>query len=202
MWPQKVRMLPNPAIFSINEVVFAVTSVDALMPIKAAEYVRDAKRAAEESEMELDDVPRDAISRVCRHVLRQRIIYPTFPAPLPGAGLELVNLDVTHMDLLKLGEGGVDVAILPSSLGKHFVKVGLSSSRLSCTDPKQVVDSSIVVNPSLLTKASAGGTFARFTIYPMDKQELKGELRSAQSDPNLAIEHKVWERSKVEIIRI
>jgi hypothetical protein len=116
-------MLPNPAIFSINEVVFAVTSVDTLMPIRATEYVRDAKRIAEAEEMDMDEAPKDAISRVCRHVLRQRIFYPTFPAPLPGPGQDTVNLDVTHMELLKLGEVGADIAIMPSALGKHFVKV-------------------------------------------------------------------------------
>lgn len=50
-----------------------------------------------------------------------------FPAP-HGSGIESLNLDVTHNDLIKIPDEGPDIVILPSNL-KHFAKVSLSLSR-------------------------------------------------------------------------
>lgn len=72
-----------------------------------------------------------------------------------------VNLDVTHMEGLRLGsdpespqEYTPDVLILPSRL-KQFSKVCLRFCHCvlcGLTDLGQVVDNTVVVNPSFLTK--------------------------------------------------
>lgn len=76
---QRARVLPNPATFSVNEVVFAVTSVDTLFSIKQNEFFKKGKEPmpessdAADSSMTVDDsAPKDAMARLCRHVLRQR----------------------------------------------------------------------------------------------------------------------------------
>ena len=41
---------------------------------------------------------------------------------MPGKGIDPINLDITHNDLVKMGSSGADIVILPSRL-KHFAKV-------------------------------------------------------------------------------
>lgn len=124
---QRVKLLPNPATFSINEVNFAISSADVLFPLRSQEFLKEAPPANPEEASLHEGAGKDHVGRVCRHVLRQRSFYPIFPPPLSGAGVDGVNLDVTHMDLLKFDGFGADVVILPSMLGKHFVKVNLST---------------------------------------------------------------------------
>ena len=53
--------------------------------------------------------------------------YPLFPAPLPSKGIDALNLDMTHNDLVRMGASGADIIIVPSLL-KHFIKVLASAS--------------------------------------------------------------------------
>ena len=97
--------------------------------------------------------------------------YPIFPAPLDLA--HEVNLDVTHSDLLYMcpqdeeeqstsdpSKAGCapDVLIIPSRL-KHFSKVRPArfSHRVCRAQPLlalQIVDNTVAINPSFLTKAT------------------------------------------------
>lgn len=85
-----------------------------------------------------------------------RSFYPIFPVPLDLA--HEVNLDVTHIDRLNLDIDGADtnmapdVLILPSRL-KQFSKVR-EHFVVSARDSEfgQVVDSTLAVNPSFLSK--------------------------------------------------
>ncbi|KAI0632173.1 DNA polymerase alpha, subunit B [Trametes polyzona] len=137
----RIRLLPNPARFTLNGVHVAATSVDVLFHLRKEEFFKRATEAP------------DAMVNLCRHILQQRSFYPIFPVPLDLA--HDVNLDVTHSDMLYLSppddEGEVedsadpsrarcapDVLIVPSRL-KHFSKV---------------VDSTVAVNPSFLTKST------------------------------------------------
>lgn len=110
-------------IFSVNEIVFAITSTDSLFPLRTLEYVKEAAFSDAEEAAASEGIPKDNISRQCRHLLRQRSFYPIFPAPLPGSGLDGINLDVTHLDLLRFDEVSADIVITPSKLGGQFVKV-------------------------------------------------------------------------------
>ena len=77
---QRAKLLPNPATFSVNEIVFAVTSVDTLFSLKSQEYFKKAKdptslTASSDPDLSMDTgstLSKDTMARVCRHVLRQR----------------------------------------------------------------------------------------------------------------------------------
>jgi DNA polymerase alpha subunit B len=80
---QRAKLLPNPAIFSVNEVVFATTSADTLFSLKQNEYFKKAKDTsalmdpssdADGSSISIDTgaASKDTMARMCRHVLRQR----------------------------------------------------------------------------------------------------------------------------------
>lgn len=171
-----------------------MTSVDTLFSVKQNEFFKKGKDpvpdVAADSSMSVDQsAPKDAMARLCRHVLRQRSFYPLFPSPM-APPLEPLNLDVTHSNLLKFNAGaGADVFILPSML-KHFAKV---------------VDSAVMVNPSSLTKKNQPGMFAKLTIYPIDKRELekvKEKMQTDDDDDEGATDHKVYERCRVDLVRI
>ena len=99
-----------------------------------------------------------------------------------------------------MGGNGADVVILPSML-KHFTRVRLLFFECAMTQADldvQVVDSTIMVNPSFLTRGESAGTFARFTVHPMDK----GELQQRSGDGDEMVEHRVFERCRVDIVKV
>ncbi|KAG2153032.1 DNA polymerase alpha/epsilon subunit B-domain-containing protein [Suillus bovinus] len=134
----RIRLLPNPARFSLNGICFAVCSVDVLYHLRKEEYFRRGEEV--DSIVCEPGAASDPMSNLSRYILQQRSFYPIFPVPLDVA--HEVNLDVSHSAELRVAESpddpGPDVLVLPSRL-KHFSKV---------------VDSSVVVNPSYLTKGT------------------------------------------------
>jgi DNA polymerase alpha subunit B len=92
-------LMPNPAQFTINEIVFAVESVDILMSLGREEVCRGAVG--------------DKWSRVCGHLLGQRSMYPLFPSSdAVSAERGALKMDVKP-----------DVMILPSAMGKFAKEV-------------------------------------------------------------------------------
>ncbi|KAK0201753.1 DNA polymerase alpha subunit B [Desarmillaria ectypa] len=145
----RIHLLPNPAQFSINNIKFAVTSVDVLFHLRKEELLKRGEEIDSTVPSSPEDTGTDSMANTCRHVLQQRSFYPLYPVPQELA--HEVNLDVTHSPLLRLGEsddGNVapDVLIIPSRL-KHFSKSLNTTSTL---------------NPSFLTK----GTYAVVQIGP------------------------------------
>lgn len=65
-----------------------------------------------------------------------------------------------------------------------------------CTDAfsfvRQIVDSVVCINPGYLSKKQSGGTFARATIHPLQ----------LSSDGSVGVEGKIWERARVDLIKI
>ncbi|BGP54723.1 hypothetical protein JCM8202_003228 [Rhodotorula sphaerocarpa] len=191
--PKRVRLLPNPTMFSINEIAFGVTSADVLWSLKSQEYFRKAPDVEPPEPGTEDPLAKDVMARTCRQLLRHRSFYPVFPSPPPSKMLDALNLDMTHYDLVKMGSEGPDIVITPS-IQKHFTRI---------------VDSTIFLNPSFLTKASqeaSAGTFARLTIHPMDKENLTELATSGMVDvggePDEPVEHRVWERCRVDILKV
>lgn len=114
---QKIKCLPNPCTFSVNEILISLTSVDTLFHLRREELFH----RAEEAEPTPGQQPTsDAMANLVRHVLGQRTFYPIFPPPEQHAAE--VNLDVTHYGLLKMESLAPDILIIPSKL-KHFSKV-------------------------------------------------------------------------------
>lgn len=62
----------------------------------------------------------------------------------------------------------------------------------------QIVDSTLVVNPSYLSKAHSAGTFAKVTVHPMNRTEL-GDGMDLDEDLK---EHAIYDRARSEIWRI
>lgn len=73
---------------------------------------------------------------------------------------------------------------------------GLVGSKEICTDAFllfcQIVDSVVCINPGYLSKKQSGGTFARATIHPLQ----------LSSDGSVGVEGKIWERARVDLIKI
>lgn len=114
--------MPNPTIFSINEVSFALSTVDVLFHLRREEVLQraeEAEPASGGSSSPAHSEVKDPMAALVRHVLGQRTFYPLFP--VPEAHAQEVNLDVTHFGMLRM-ESAPDVLVLPSRL-KHFSKV-------------------------------------------------------------------------------
>ncbi|KAG0696384.1 DNA polymerase alpha subunit B [Suillus ampliporus] len=151
----RIRLLPNPARFALNGISFAVCSVDVLYHLRKEEYSRRGEEV--DSIVCEPEAASDPMSNLGRYILQQRSFYPIFPVSLDVA--HEVNLDVSHSAELRVSESPdepvPDVMVLPSRL-KHFSKV---------------VDNSVIVNPSFLTK----GTYATLsysgqgTGFPKDR---------------------------------
>ena len=56
-----------------------------------------------------------------------------------------------------------------------------------------------MINPAHLVRGHSAGTYARMTIYPLDKAELE---RKVKDEPDEPIEHHVYDRCRVDIVRI
>ncbi|KAH9933127.1 DNA polymerase alpha, subunit B [Epithele typhae] len=181
----RIRMLPNPARFTLNGVHIAASSVDTLFHLRTEELF---KRAGEVEPLDAPEVPlgqppTDAMANLCRHILQQRSFYPLFPVPLAAA--HEVSLDATHAELLSLApepddedadaepcpvDGGgdpsmarcaPDVLVLPCRL-KHFSKI---------------VDDTIAINPSYLSKwMYAMVEYAGYTAPGPARDRIKVEI--------------------------
>ncbi|KAF5355229.1 hypothetical protein D9758_005997 [Tetrapyrgos nigripes] len=131
----RIKLLPNPAVFSLNGIRFSASSVDVLFHLRTQELLKRGEEVGPVVPLSPDDSGSDAMGNLCRHILQQRSFYPIFPVPLDVSSD--VNLDVTHSKTLSLEENPPDVLILPSSKLKQF------SKRVQTTR---------VVNPSSLLK--------------------------------------------------
>ncbi|KAI1790115.1 DNA polymerase alpha, subunit B [Ganoderma leucocontextum] len=179
----RIHMLPNPARFTLNGVHFAASSVDVLFHLRKEEFFKHATEV-EPLPGPADpegQTPSDAMANLCRHVLQQRSFYPIFPVPLDLT--HELSVDVTHSDLLYFtpqdddseASGSAedptaarcapDVLIVPSRL-KHFSKV---------------VDHTVAVNPSFLTKSTyAVLEYAGHTVPGPAKDRLKVEIERVE----------------------
>lgn len=84
----------------------------------------------------------DRFAAIVSHILRQTSFYPSDP---PGRD---VPLDSTLRDRLAMPTTGLDALLVPSKL-KSFAKV---------------VDGTLAVNPGLLARGNAGGSYASLTL--------------------------------------
>ncbi|THH11357.1 hypothetical protein EW145_g701 [Phellinidium pouzarii] len=120
----RVKMIPNPCRFSINDVTFATTSVDVLLHLRNQEYTQRGQEIDPVPPTSPDSSATDLLTNSCRHLLLQRSFYPLFPVPADLSSD--VNLDVSHSAGLRLDQNAQeyapDVLFLPSKF-KQFTKV-------------------------------------------------------------------------------
>jgi DNA polymerase alpha subunit B len=60
---------------------------------------------------------------------------------------------------------------------------------------QQVVESVLVINPGTLAKRRAAGTYARVIVQP-------ARVSDVEREKGLAVAHKLWERTRVDIVKI
>ena len=102
--PDHFVLLPNPAQFRINEIVFAVSSMDILFQLGTEEISRPSTN---------DTIKLDRLSKLTKHVLEQRHFFPVFPA-------KGHYLDFERQEMLDL-QARPDILIFPSAF-KHMAK--------------------------------------------------------------------------------
>lgn len=130
--------------------------------------------SADETNANLDAGSR--LGRVAQHILQQRSYYPIFP------GSSDTSLDLKRMDQWKM-PCAPDLLILPSKLAP-FASTVLDNS-------------TIVVNPGLLARASLGGTYAVLEVHPIARDILE----NAGGD-DVELQHNLQDRTCVRIKRI
>ncbi|KAI1914302.1 DNA-directed DNA polymerase alpha subunit pol12 [Ophidiomyces ophidiicola] len=173
--PKQARMLPNPAAISLNECVLGLCSYDILYELRNEEVLSGTLTEG------------NLLTRLPRYLIEQRHFSPVFP---PSSRQRLPKLDgeertsvgaAIDLRYLKLGEWWnvrPDILITPSIL-PPFVKV---------------VDSVLVINPGTLSKARGPGTYVQIAMHP--------RLVSDQEQSAKAIRHHIFERARVDVIRI
>lgn len=136
--PKSVKLLPNPALFSLDEISLGITSNDILKHLTTSEISRNPEE-------------KNGLARQASNILQQRRFYPLFPGP-PGELGASANLDVGFTGLTEFGASLPDILICPSQL-TTFVKV---------------VDNVITINPGSLSKKAGPGTYAKLYVEPKD----------------------------------
>ncbi|KAF8972848.1 DNA-directed DNA polymerase alpha subunit pol12 [Entomortierella lignicola] len=127
----------------------------------------------------------DRMGHVSKYLIDQRNMHPVYP----GLTSEIESgVDFNQYDLMDL-RVCPDVVILPSKL-KSFAKIS---------------DNVVFVNPNQLSKAHAGGTFARLTIHPISQTALDEALVSSMDEDDeqsTSVYHQVYSRCRVDIVRV
>lgn len=116
------------------------------------------------------------LARLGQHLLQQQSYYPLYPAS------PKTNLNLKFMDQWKI-PCSLDFLILPSKLFP-FARSVLNNT-------------TIVVNPGLLTKDTVGGTYSIIDIHPIDRTSLEDLGVS-----DVTIENQIVDRSVIEIRKI
>ncbi|KAH7008324.1 DNA polymerase alpha subunit B N-terminal-domain-containing protein [Ilyonectria destructans] len=126
----------------------------------------------------------DLMGRLCRYLVEQRHYFPLFPPTdrtrLAKTGTEDgvatgAALDLSYLKLGEMVNVRPDVMMVPSLL-PPFAKV---------------IESVLLINPGYLSKRRGAGTYARMTLYP-PPVDSGAEM----------VSHRVFDRARVEIVRI
>ncbi|KAK5746605.1 DNA-directed DNA polymerase alpha subunit pol12 [Elasticomyces elasticus] len=188
---KQVQIVTNPIVVSVNEIVFAVSTLDVLGELRAGDVHQSSKGGKFGGE--------DMLGRLAAEVVGQRHFFPVFPPQgredipkttgvdgVEDSGAERegrfpvgVGLDVAY---LKLGEWvnvRPDVLVLPSVLNP-FVKV---------------IEGITTINPGTLSKKRGAGTFVAMNVLP--RRVTDGEREQGE-----AVGHEVFGRGRVDVIRI
>ena len=112
--------------------------------------------------------PGTRLAHIAQHLVQQRSYYPLFP-PAKGASLDLSKSKEWEMAVKP------DILIVPSKLTSFA---------------RQVLDTTVVVNPGELTKNVTGGTYAVIDVHPRKR------------DDEIANQQGVQDRVRVDIKRI
>lgn len=169
---KSVKLLPNPALFSLDEVSYGICSNDILKHLTTSEISRNPAE-------------KNGLARSSYHIIQQRRFYPLFPGPSGAVG-STANLDMGFAGLTEFGSTLPDILISPSDM-TTFVKV---------------VNGVIVINPGGLSKKVGSGSYAQLYILPRSAPEIRHDSAIKQEHTEIACPNEIWKRSRVDIIRI
>jgi DNA polymerase alpha subunit B len=188
--PGKLTFLPNPAVFSVNDVTFGAVAEDILLHLSQNSISRSAAandvvdEQVESKRLERVPIVQDRVLRIATHLVQQHSFYPLFPAP------HAVNVDHTLEARLQFPVTP-DVLIVPSKLKRFAATLGEGD----CHPDDEVV----CVNPATLAKGMSGGTYATISVHARkDLAELSG---SGNKNP-MVTRHCVAARTRVDIVGI
>ncbi|KAF2011364.1 DNA polymeras-like protein alpha/primase associated subunit [Aaosphaeria arxii CBS 175.79] len=200
---KQVQCVTNPMTLSMNEMTIGMSSIDILDMLRREELVGGKARTI------------NLYERGARNVIEQRSFLPVFP---PTGQAKLAPLANIQEKLFKNGSGDVEMKdaeaqeeeegpspFLPlgTMLDTSYLKLGemlnvrpdilITPSVLQgCV---KVVESVLVINPGTLSKRRAAGTYARIVVQP-------ASISDDERERGLAIAHKLWERARVDIVKI
>lgn len=192
--PKQCSVVTNPVTLSLNEFVVAISSQDVLYELRREECTGGT----------LPTESQNLLARLSRHVIEQRHFFPLFPAtlrdnypaPAPPFGVTSTTgaegraaeqppkptgamLDISYLALAEWQHVRPDILITPSALAP-FAKV---------------VESVLVINPGTLSKRRGPGTFARLTVKA-------AEISEEEREEGDVVGHKIFERARVDVVRI
>ncbi|KAF2112890.1 DNA polymeras-like protein alpha/primase associated subunit [Lophiotrema nucula] len=194
--PKQAQCVTNPMTLSMNEFILGMSTLDILDMLRREELVGGKARSV------------NIYERAARNVIEQRSFLPLFPptgreklgAPAPVEEKLLSNANAREGEE---EEGPSPFLPLGTMLDTSYLKLGemlnvrpdvlVTPSVLApCV---KVVESVLVINPGTLSKKRAAGTYARMTINP-------SKLSEAEREKGVAVAHKLWERARVDIVKI
>ncbi|KAF1352930.1 DNA polymeras-like protein alpha/primase associated subunit [Lizonia empirigonia] len=195
-----VHCVTNPMTLTMNEITVGMSSIDILSMLRQEEISGGKARAT------------NFYERGARNMLEQRSFLPIFPPmsrekyiqPVAVAG-KLTHppdtgdaahdepahdepspflpigtpLDTSYLKLGEMLNVRPDLLIVPSIL-QGTVKV---------------VESVLTINPGTLAKRRAAGTYARVVVRP-------ARVAHEERESGAAVPHRLWERCRVDIVRI
>ncbi|TKY85673.1 hypothetical protein EX895_005213 [Sporisorium graminicola] len=174
---QRVRCLPNPSVFYINELVVGTTTADALGDLKAEEMVTRIEASASPapaagSTDSIASKSKETNTRWSRSLLSQRGFYPLYPPP------PTLAYDTSHSHLLQFPAVTPDLLVLPSAkLAKPFIRV---------------VNSATVVQPGSVAR----GSVVCIQVDPLPRAELE---RKQETD---TINSGLYDRARIDVVAI
>ncbi|KAK6462345.1 DNA polymerase alpha-primase complex B subunit [Scheffersomyces coipomensis] len=201
--PKNVRVIPNPASFSINEVLIGNSNLDIFKDMKEV-YKDDGK------------LSKNRFERVANHILQQRRYYMSLPGSIKkliptskeanqklnqlqdgimseellDADIGGSTLEVPYLGLTELGDSIPDILINTSEM-KSFVKV---------------VKGVVVVNPGQYIRNHKDpnreeGTYVVVNINsPSLESKSENNIEPVDGSPDLFY-HNVYKRSRVDIYK-
>ncbi|KAE9980946.1 hypothetical protein EG327_006398 [Venturia inaequalis] len=176
---KQILIVTNPMTIAMNENVFGMSSLDVLDQLRFSSVTFG--KASQEN----------FLARTCKQLIEQRHYFPLMPAAerqpsanaVAGDAMQFnaigASLDISFMKLGEFHQIVPDVLILPSVLNS-FTKI---------------VDGVVCINPGTLSKKRGPGTYARMTITPR-------QLTTEEREAGEVVTHNVYERSRVDIVRI
>ncbi|KAF1922866.1 DNA polymerase alpha 70 kDa subunit [Didymella exigua CBS 183.55] len=189
-----VHCVTNPMTLSMNEITVGMSSVDMLSMLRQEEISGGKARGV------------NLYERGARNVLEQRSFLPVFP-PLsrekwtrpvdvemkPVQTDAQVDADEEPSPFLPLGTP-LDISYL--KLGEMLnVRPDILISPSALQGTVKVVESVVLINPGTLAKRRAAGSYARVIVQP-------ARVTQEERERGVAVAHRVWERCRVDIVRV